>query len=139
MYGSMRSNARYAEASALFHRHVVRQWRHLFNRDHCELRRRPERSIGLGAVAPYRTPHPLRVHAWTHLVYSTSAITVWNDARICHSVPKGVLTLLNIAWIDPRGSNANANFSSRGTWVRNLSHCQHLASWPLFLVPSCLH
>ena len=42
------------------------------------------------------------------------AITVGNDARIGHTVAKGVLTLLNIAWVDAGRGNMNANLASTG-------------------------
>lgn len=47
--------------------------------------------------------------------------------------------LPDIAGVDVRGSDANANFPGGWTRVRHLADHQHFASRPLFFVPCCLH
>jgi len=93
----------------------------------------------LGPVTPDGTSDPFSRNAVADLINLARAITVRNDARICHAVPKCVLAFLDIAWIDPGCGNANTNLLRRGNRIRHLSDRQYFPGWALLLVPRCLH
>src|SRR5262245_8332880 len=139
MDGAVRGDAGYSETSALVWRHVLGERSHLIQRDHGELRSRTERPIGLCAVTPYSPTDPFRRYAVADLIHLAGTIAVGNDERIWHAVAEGVLTLLDIARVDPRGHDPDAHLAGRGTRVGHLANHQHLTSWPLFLVPNCPH
>src|SRR5271156_4139981 len=111
----------------------------MIQRDHGELRRRTERAIGLRSVTPHAPTEPFRRYAVADLIHLPGAIAVRNDAWIWHAVPEGILTLLDVARVYPRGHHPDAHLAGCGTRIGHLTNHQDFPSWPLLLVPSCPH
>src|SRR3954452_15149606 len=128
-----------SQTGALLPRHTLGQASDLLDRNDRKLGRRAKRAIGLSSVAPHRLPQPLGRNTGTDLIHLSCAITMRNDTRIGHSVTKGVLTLLDIAWVEARGRHPQAHFSRTGMRVRRLTYDQDVPNGPLLLIPGCFH
>jgi hypothetical protein len=82
---------------------------------------------------------PFGRNALTDFVHLPGTVAVRNDAGVRHAVTKGVLALLNLAWVDARRGYTNANFAASRMRVRHLSDPQNLRGRPLLLVPRRSH
>jgi hypothetical protein len=108
MDSAMGGYARDAKTCTLIHTHVFGKRHGLLDGDHRELRSRTERAIRLRSVAPYGPSEPIPRNPIADSIHMTSAITMWYDSRIRHTIGKRVLALLNVAWIDSGGRDVNS-------------------------------
>jgi hypothetical protein len=123
----------------VLHRNILGQGSNLVHRNRRKLGGCSKWTIGVGSVTPNWTAHPLGGNSNANLIHKASAITMRNHARIRHAVRERVLPLLDVAWVDTGGGDANANFSRPWDGVRHFADYQHFASRSLLFVPRCLH
>src|SRR5246127_2214272 len=139
MHSAMCCYAGNAQACALLRSHARRKRHSLRCRDHGKFSGDAERAIGLCAVAPHRPPQPLRRNTISNLIHSPGAVAMGNYARVWHTQPKGVPTLLGIARIDSRRGQANANFPRPRGGIGHIANDENLPRGPLSLIPGCFH
>jgi hypothetical protein len=135
----MRRDAGYPETRALFHRDVLREKSDVIQRDHREFRGGTERAVRLCSVTPHAPTDPFRGNVVTDTIDLASTIAVRDHAWIRHAVAESVLPLLNVAGVNARGGDANADFAGARCWIGHIADVQNFPCWSLLLIPSCLH
>src|SRR4029078_3994335 len=73
------------------------------------------------------------------LVDHAGAVAVRDDARVGHAVAEGIVALLDVAGIDPRGGDADAHLAGGGRWIVHLADHEDGERGALALVPGCFH
>lgn len=135
----MSGDRRDAQTGPLLERDARGQRHRLFGWNHRELGRRPKGPIGLRAVAPDALPDPILRDALANRVDHARAIAVGDDPREGHAVAKGVLSFLDVAWIDARCPETNPNLAGLRLRVSHLADGQDGARRTLLIVPGRFH
>ena len=144
-YGSVcedspvRGDTRDAEAGTDLVADLIGQIDSLFRRNHGELSRGAERSVGLRPVQPHAPTDPTGVNTWSNRVDDPGTVAVRDDARIGHLRAQPASSFLGITRVHSGEPNSDTHvaLTRLGRW--QVADLQHLTGRTLPLVPDGAH
>src|SRR5215472_11847974 len=131
--------ARNTKAGTLLQWHAVGKFNHQLERKHRVLGSGSEGAIALSAITPHATTDPFPCYALAHCINCARTIAVRNDTRVWHPDAKRIFTFLDVARIDAREGDSNANFACAGLGVFHVADDEYISRCALLFVPSGFH
>src|SRR4029077_3873514 len=87
----------------------------------------------------YPPAHPVSRDTLAHEIDVARTVAMWDHTRVRHAIAEGVLTLLDVAWIDARRYHPYTHFPGTGSGIGHLADLQYLPRRSLLFVPRCAH
>ena len=81
----------------------------------------------------------IRLHRAADRINDPGTVTVWDHQWELHTDPKRIAALLNLAGVDARCGNLDADLAWSGCGCGPLTDLQYVACRPLPFKPSCSH